>query len=679
MTEASITGESFPVEKRPGELAANTPVARRTNWVYQGSSVRSGTAKILITATGQGTTLGAIASQIGKIAVETEFARGIHHFGTMLLRVVFVIVLAVFVVNLLMQRPLVESLMFAAALAVGMSPELLPVIISVTLSRGAQTLAGSGVLIRRLSAIENLGAMDTLCADKTGTLTTGETQLYDTLDAGGQSCEEILRVAFLNAWFETGIENPLDSALLEAGKKKGLGSLAYLKVDEIPYDFMRRCLSVVVQDPALPQVHQMVTKGAVPNVMGMCTKIMANGKAVSLSDTDRSGLMLIFKKKSQEGFRVLALATRDFEPKSDYGRADEANLTFRGFLVFHDPPRTDVQITLDRLRVLGVAVKIITGDNRFVSANLAKMAGLNPGAMLTGEEISGLRDEALWALAPQTELFVEIDPQQKERIVRALQRTGHCVGFLGDGINDVPALEAADVGISVKGAVDVARESADMVLFHEGLGVLVKGIEEGRRTAVNTLKYLAITTSANFGNMVSMALSTPWLPFLPLAPKQILLNNFMSDIPSLFISTDKVDQSSIAKPVRWKVEGLRRSMLVFGLHSSLFDIVAFVILIGLFQASQAEFQTAWFLFSLATELGILLILRTRNPTLSSSPSPWLLASTAVVILCTALLMGITPAQDIFGFVPVGLHTLGALLLSLLAFAWTAEKLKAKAL
>lgn len=529
VSEASITGESFPVEKRPGRLAENTATAKRVNFVFQGSSVRSGTASVLVTATGPNTILGGIAMTAGKDSHDTEFTRSVERFGTMLLRVVVVIVLTIFTTNLLLHHPVIDSLLFAVALAVGMSPELLPAVISITLARGARVLARSGVLIRRLGSIENLGAMDVLCADKTGTLTSGQTELNQALDSKGAKSDAVLDFAFLNALFETGIANPLDTAILQAAEKAGKRNATATKVDEIPYDFVRRRLTVVIHDAACADKHLIITKGAFSNVIGICDSISHAGVVSPITEADRTALSKIFQTMGQQGYRVLGLATREIIAKSEYGHSDECCMTFQGFLTFHDPIRHGVREALKQLRELGVTVKVITGDNRYVTAHLAAEAGLDSNTLITGEEIAQMRDEALWARVRSAQLFVEIDPQQKERIVRALQRGGHCVGFVGDGINDVPALEAADVGISVKGAVDVARESADMVLVHAGLDVLRQGIEEGRRTAVNTLKYLAITTSANFGNMVSMAIATPWLPFLALAPKQILLNNFLSD------------------------------------------------------------------------------------------------------------------------------------------------------
>lgn len=624
VTEASMTGESFPVEKRPGIVRAEAPITERTNCVFLGASVRSGTARVLAVKTGRRTEFGAIAARLRARQPETDFARGVRQFGYLLIRVMVVIVLFVLTMNLLLHRPVIESLLFAVALAVGLSPELLPAIISVTLSAGARAMSKRGVIVRRLDAIENLGSMDILCTDKTGTLTEGTIVLSEMLDADSHHSVEVRRLAFLNAAFETGIENPLDAAIVAAGTSAGLSTAGLTKIDEIPYDFMRRRLTIVVAEDTAPRHHLFVTKGAFSNVLDICSSVERDGVEVPLDDGARAELEAVFKAKGSEGFRVLAVATRRVTIKADYDRDDERDMTFRGFLVFFDPPKPEAKTTIADLARLGIAIKVISGDNRYVTSHIAQAVGLDSTSMLTGEEIAGMRDEALWNLAPQTDLFVEIDPQQKERIVRALQRTGHSVGYLGDGINDAPALHAADVGISVEEAVDVARESADIILLSRDLDVLRTGVEDGRRTFANTLKYISITTSANFGNMISMALATPLLPFLPLAAKQILLNNFLSDVPSIAISSDNVDPERVIRPQRWNVKEIQKFMIVFGMISSVFDLLTFGFLLYVFHAGQAVFQTTWFMISLLTELAVVLVLRTRKPAFHSRPSRLLL-------------------------------------------------------
>jgi P-type Mg2+ transporter len=518
---------------------------------------------------------------------------------------------------------------------------LLPAIVSVTLSRGARDMARRGVLVRRLEAIEDLGSIDVLCTDKTGTLTEGVMRLHCAVDAEGRPSAEAARLAFLNAALETGIDNPLDAALVAAGEAQGLNSAGCRKVDEIPYDFIRKRLTIVVDDGAAAG-HLVIIKGAFDQVLGIC----------DVDAAARARCQSLYRGMGSEGLRVLALATKRVPPKEHYGREDEAGMTLAGLLAFSDPPRAGVERTIGELAALGIRIKIITGDNRYVAAHVAAAIGLDPQAMLTGGEIARLKDEALWHLAPRTGLFVEVDPQQKERIVRALQRTGHAVGYLGDGINDAPALHAADAGISVESAVDVARESADVVLLRRDLAVLRRGVEDGRRSFANTLKYISITISANFGNMVSMALAAPLLPFLPLAAKQILLNNFISDLPAIAISGDRVDPAQTAVAQRWNIAEVRRFMIVFGLVSTLFDLIAFAVLLKVFRAEEAVFQTTWFVVSVLTEIAVVLVLRTRLAAWRSRPSALLLWITLAVGAVAVALPYAGPLAAAFGFVPM---------------------------
>jgi Mg2+-importing ATPase len=669
VSEASMTGESFPVEKRPGTVKPEAALSARTNAVFLGASVRSGTAKVLVVETGLRTAFGAIAARLRTRQPETDFGRGVRQFGYLLIRAMVVIVLFVLTVNLLLSRPVIESLLFAVALAVGMSPELLPAIVSVTLSAGARAMSRRGVIVRRLEAIENLGSMDILCTDKTGTLTEGTIVLNDALDAGSRPSDEVRRLAFLNAAFETGIENPLDAAIVAAGETAGLTTHGFAKIDEIPYDFLRRRLTIVVAEDGNPTQHLIVTKGAFSNVLDTCSSLERDSVDIPLTTELRTELDAVFKAKGAEGFRVLAVATRRVAAKERYGRDDEQGMTFRGFLVFSDPPKLEAQRTIHDLAQLGIRIKVISGDNRYVTAHLAEAVGLNPKSILTGDDLGKIRDEALWHLAPRTDLFVEIDPQQKERIVRALQRAGHSVGYLGDGINDAPALHAADVGISVEEAVDVARESADIILLSRDLDVLRSGVEDGRRTFANTVKYISITTSANFGNMVSMALATPLLPFLPLAAKQILLNNFLSDVPSIAISSDNVDPDRVARPQRWNIKDIQRFMVVFGL-------MTFAVLLLVFHADQATFQTAWFVVSLLTELAVVLVLRTHRPAFRSRPSRLLLWTTLIVSVATLTIPFLGPLSSVFGFVPLSALQMGTVIAIVIGYIAATEGAKA---
>ncbi|HEY3074183.1 MAG TPA: magnesium-translocating P-type ATPase, partial [Burkholderiales bacterium] len=650
VSEASLTGESLPVEKASGDK------------VFAGTSVRSGTARFVVETTGRATAHGAIAARLASPQGETEFARGARQFGYLLLRVALAVVLAVLVVNQWLGRPALESLLFAVALAVGLTPELLPAIVAVMLSRGARAMAANGVIVRRLEAIEDLGGMAVLCTDKTGTLTEGNVVLFAALDAAGGESAECLRLAHLNAALETGIDNPLDAAIVAAGERRGLDAGGERKIDEIPYDFTRKRLTVVV---ALGDEHLIITKGAFASVLAAC----------ALDEAARERLGAWQRSQAERGYRVLALAMKRAAAKPRYAREDETGMTLVGFLLFLDPPKADAAAAVRALARLGVRVKMVTGDERHVAAHVAAAIGLDAGALLTGKQIAAMRDEALWHHAERTDVFAEVDPQQKERIVRALQRRGHAVGYLGDGINDAPALHAADVGISVDGAVDVARESADVVLLSRDLDVLRRGVEEGRRTFANTLKYIAITTSSTFGNMISMALATPLLPFLPLAAKQILLNNFLADLPFLAVATDKVDAQRLERVQVWNLRHIRRFMLVFGLLSTAFDLFAFVVLLKLFDAPEPLFQTAWFVLSLLTELAVILALRTQGPAWRSAPSRLLLWTTAAVAAAALAAPYLSPLASLFGFVPLSAQLVAVLLVILGAYLATVEAAK----
>ena len=571
-----------------------------------------------------------------------------------------------------MGRPLIESLLFAVALAVGITPELLPAIVTVTLSAGARTMAKEGVIVRRLEALENLGSMDVLCTDKTGTLTEGTVTLASALDLANKDSASILQLAFLNARFESGIENPLDQAIISAGEKANLVTAPFTKIDEIPYDFIRKRLTIVVKNPAKPKTRLIVTKGSFNAILSICTSANFAGKSKTLGAALKHKLSDQLDKNGKDGFRVLALATREAPIKSDYTVADERDLTLIGFLLFADPPKADAQKAIESLKALGIHLKVITGDNEQVAVHVAKAIGLGVSHILSGPNIAQMNDDALSVMASKTDLFVEIDPQQKERIIRALQKHGHAVGYMGDGINDAPALQAADVGISVDQAVDVARQSADIVLLKRDLDVLRIGVESGRRTFANTLKYISITTSSNFGNMVSMALATPFLPFLPLLAKQILLNNFLSDIPSIAISTDNVDVKQAKRPERWNVHEVRRFMIVFGLVSSVFDIVTFALLLNFFAVGEKEFQTAWFVVSLLTEIVVVYCLRTRVLLFRSMPSKTLMSASLAVASVALALPYLGPLTQRFGFVPLPLPVIVALLAIVVFYVFATE-------
>ena len=650
VNQAVLTGETFPVEKQPATVAANASLAQRTNSVFMGTSVGSGTARALIVQTGMSTAFGQVAERLKLRPPETEFERGIRHFGNLLTEVMLVMVAIVLAVNLFLAKPLLDSLLFALALAVGLTPELLPAIISITLSHGAQQMAKRGVIVRRMNSIENFGSMDVLCTDKTGTLTEGVVSLDGAFDTQGQQSQPVLRFAQLNAHFQTGLNNPLDDAIQAAALKAGLDISADKKVDEIPYDFVRKRLSVVTANAQ--GVRTLITKGALDNILSICTTIQSGDAAHPLDDAAKADIEKRYSDWSEKGFRVLGLATKTMEGRSEaYSRTDENGLTFSGFLLFFDPPKADVQQVIVDLLKRGVQLKIITGDNEKVARHVAEAVKLPLQGVLTGSQLNDMHDEALWHLAELTTLFAEVDPNQKERIILALQKTKHVVGYMGDGINDAPALHAADVGISVDTAVDVAKEAADFVLLKKDLGILRQGIDEGRATFANTIKYILTTISANFGNMFSMAGASMLLSFLPMLAPQILLNNFLSDIPAVTIASDNVDPEMVEKPRRWNTKFIRDYMVLFGLVSSIFDFLTFGTLLYLFRASPDEFRTGWFIESLITELVIALVVRTRHLFFRSRPGTLLLVS-SLIFMGIALVIPYLPFISVFGFVPL---------------------------
>jgi Mg2+-importing ATPase len=659
VNQAVLTGETFPVEKKAEAVSADAPLTERSNCVFMGTNVRSGSARAVVFETGTRTAFGRIAEKLTLRPPETEFERGIRRFGGMLTQVMMVLVLVVFAVNVALQKPAIDSLLFSVALAVGIAPELLPAIIGITLSQGAQAMAKRGVIVRRLSAIENFGNMDVLCTDKTSTLTLGVVNLDGALDPRGEESEKVFLYAYLNARFQTGLSNPLDEAIL-AKFQPDIGN--FFKTEEIPYDFVRKRLSIAVRDASQDkQTYTLITKGALDNVVAVCASLSAGPGTIPLDEENRAGLQKRFAEWSDKGYRVLGLATKEVAPQAEYPVEEESGMTFAGFLLFFDPPKPDALQTIADLTRLGVTLKVITGDNRRVAIHVAQITGLPVTGVVTGADLNRMGDEALWRQADRANLFVEVDPNQKERIISALRKTGHVVGYLGDGINDAPALHAADVGISVDSAVDVAKEAADFVLLERGLDVLRQGIEQGRRTFANTLKYVFTTTSANFGNMFSMAGLSLFLPFLPLLPKQILLNNFLSDLPALTIAGDNIDRELVDRPRRWDVAFIRNFMIVFGLISSAFDYLTFGILLLILHVSEDSFRTGWFVESLFTELFILLVVRTRRPLFKSRPGKWLWISTLLVGIVALVLPYLPGVGPIFGFVAIPIPMMAILL------------------
>jgi len=669
VNQAVLTGETFPVEKTPGVTPPNANLAERTNTVFMGTNVRSGSAKVLVVQTGPHTAFGQIAKRLTLRPPETEFERGIKSLGYLLSEIMFVLVITIFALNVFFHKPILDSLLFSLALAVGLTPQLLPAIININLSKGSQVMATQGVIVRRLEAIENFGSMDVLCTDKTGTLTQGVVQLDGALDTRGGPSDEVFRYAYLNAHFQTGLSNPLDDAITSRTQPE---LAAISKIDEIPYDFIRKRLSVIVQED---DQDILIIKGALENVLSVCTLIKDNQQTVPFSDAHSASINQHFSEWSEQGYRTLGIAIKTIPHRSTpYCREDENGMTFIGFLLFFDPPKADVQKTIQELSRLGVQLKIITGDNQWVARHTAQAVGLEINGLITGSQLDNLRDEALWHAAEKTTIFAEVDPNQKERIILALKKTGHVVGYMGDGINDAPSLHSADVGISVDNAVDVAKEAADFVLLKQDLAVLQQGIIEGRKTFANTLKYVFMSVSANFGNMFSVAGASLFLPFLPMLPKQILLINFLTDLPEMTIASDNVDQSMLEHPRKWDVKFIRRFMLVFGLLSSVFDFLTFGVLIWFIGSEETQFHTFWFMESVLSASLVVFALRTRLSILHSKPSRAMLAVTGLVVLAT-LTLPYSPLAPLLGFRPLPLGYIFIILAIVGVYVTSAELAK----
>ncbi len=644
--QAALTGESMPAEKEAAdlEIAPRQPVDAR-NVVFLGTSVVSGTATALVVATGPATAFGDIAARLSTRPPETEFERGTRQFALLITRTVFFLVLFVLLAGALLHHAFLESLLFAVALAVGLTPEFLPMISAVTLSRGAAHMARHKVIVKHLEAIENFGSMDVLCSDKTGTLTSGAMVLDRQLDPFGQVSARPLALACLNSAHQTGIKSPLDEAILKRG---GAAADGYRKIDEVPFDFERRRLSVVVENSG---GRLLITKGAPEGVLACCTAYEAGDRPTPLDETLRTRCAATYRELSAQGARVLAVAYTTAPLQAAYSARDERGLVLAGFVTFFDPPMEGVAETLRALRRDGVAVKILSGDNELVVRHVCGQVGLDSTRVVTGDEITRMTDSALAVVAEQTTVFARVSPAQKNRIILALKSRNHVVGFLGDGINDAPSLHTADVGVSVATAVDVAKDAADIILLERDLSVLHAGILEGRRAFGNVMKYLLMGTSSNFGNMFSMAGAFLFLPFLPMLPTQILLNNFLYDLAQITIPTDNVDDAFIQTPQRWNIAIIQRFMVVIGPISSLYDFFTFGVLLWVFRASEGLFQTGWFVESLATQTLVLFVIRTTGNPFRSRPSLPLAVTTVLVVLI-GVGVPFTPLAATLGFVPL---------------------------
>jgi Mg2+-importing ATPase len=667
VSEAVLTGETYPVEKITTTLPSDTPLSKRINSLFMGTSVVSGSGKALVVKTGTETEFGKVSERLRLRPLETEFERGVKRFGYFLMQITLVLVIAIFAINVYFSRPVLESFLFALALAVGLTPQLLPAIISVNLSHGARRMATQKVIVKRLSSIENFGSMNVLCSDKTGTLTEGEVHINSTLDMEGNDNQKVLFYAYLNASYETGFTNPIDEAIRT---HKQFDKTDYKKIDEVPYDFIRKRLTILVSKD---NKHLMITKGALLNVLSTCSFAETHLGIVDINQV-KEQILQRFENLAQQGFRTLGISYKIVNT-SIIKKEDEVDMTFLGFLVLHDPPKEKIFETITQLKNLGVSLKIITGDNKLVAAHLGKQIGwINPKIM-TGTELLHMSDGALYNQVNSVNIFSDVEPNQKERIIMALKKSGNVVGCIGDGINDAPALHAADVGISVNTAVDVAKEAADIVLLEKDLGVLVDGVQEGRRTFANTLKYVFMATSANFGNMFSMAGVSVFISFLPLLPKQILLTNLLTDFPEMTIATDNVDRELVSKPRKWDIKFIQKFMITFGILSSVFDFLTFAALLIL-GATVEQFRTGWFLESVISASLIVLVVRTRQPFFKSKPGRYLSIAT-LVIICVTILIPFTKLSEIFGFGPLPLSLLlvvGAIVAGYVISAEIAKKI-----
>jgi Mg2+-importing ATPase len=649
--QSMLTGESLPADKHAAAAGSAETGPDAPQLVFLGTSVMSGTATMIAVTTGAKTMFGDVAVRLGMRAPESEFERGLRRFSLLILRTTVALVLFILLVGIALKHNPLESLLFAVALGVGLTPEFLPMIASITLTQGALRMARMGVIVKHLPAIQNFGSIDVFCSDKTGTLTTGEMQLDAALDPSGAASSRVFALAFVNSSFQTGIRSPLDAAILGRG---GVDLSSYHKIDEVPFDFDRRRLSVVVDTPDGGARRLLITKGAPESVLGQVTGVEVAGKIEPLDAGLREQCGGVHQQLSANGLRVLAIAYRWMDARAAYSRDDERDLVLAGFMSFADPPLPGVNEVLDDMKRDGVAVKILTGDNNLVAGHVCRSIGLGDLEIVTGDDVSRMDDLALGHVAEQTTVFARVSPAQKNRIIAALKRRGHVVGYMGDGINDAPSLHAADVGISLISATDVAREAADVILDKRSLRVLHQGILEGRRASGNMMKYLLMGTSSNFGNMFSMAAASIFLPFLPMLPTQILLNNFLYDLAQITIPSDNVDRDYLSRPQRWNLHTIRDFMLFIGPISSVFDFLTFYVLLRVFHASETLFHTGWFVESLATQTLVLFVIRTMGNPLRSRPSGALTATTLAIVAIGAVLP-LTPIAGLLGFTvpPIG--------------------------
>lgn len=647
VNQSVLTGESFPVDKseKLGHKHSGS-IFDTPNLCFMGSSVSGGVATAIVISTGKNTEFGKLSlSLLSAKRIDTPFDKGIRSFTLLMIRLIALLVLVIFTANVALKGDSLEAILFALAVAVGLTPEMLPMIVTINLSKGAIDMAKKKVIIKELASIQNFGAMDVLCTDKTGTLTEDRVSVQDHIGADGRSNEKIFELVYKNSYFQSGMQNVLDQAVLRH-KKLALSHLT--KLYEIPFDFNRRIMSVIIKD----EVPELIAKGAPESILKKSKYCYESGRVLRMTEDRHRFLMRRYIKLSQQGYRLLAVAYKHVETKKRYGLSDESDLIFAGFISFLDTPKATSKDAVDKLESLGIQIKILTGDNEFVTRRICEQIEFPVTGLVTSAEIDKMNDAELRLAVKNANIFTRLNPNAKVRVIKALRDIGHSVGYLGDGINDSPSLKAADVGISVNNAADITKETAEIILLEKNLNILANCVEEGRKVFGNTIKYIKMGASSNFGNMFSMAGASFFLPFLPMLPAQILLNNFLYDISQVALPSDNVDKSYVAKPRPWNIKFIREFIFIIGPISSIFDFLTFGVMLWIFKAEPALFQTGWFVESLTTQVLVIHIIRTNKiPFIESRPSKTLLISSLAVVL-TGMIIPFTVIGSFFGFQPL---------------------------
>ncbi len=644
INQSSLTGESFPVEKIASPMKPNDSTKELDNMAFMGSSVVSGTGLGVVIKTGINTQFGELSQRLATVRIETSFDKGIQKFTMLMVKAMLFMVLFIFAIVSFRNGNFIEAFLFSLGVAVGLTPEMLPMIVALNFSKGAISMSKKDVIVKRLNSIQNIGAMDILCTDKTGTLTMDRIVLEKHCDVVRKENEDVMRYAYINSFYQTGLKNLLDRAIL---KHEKLLVQQYKKIDEIPFDFLRKIMSVVVE---IEGKHRLITKGAPEEIFKRCTHYELDGEIIDMDPLIISDLKLEYDNLSADGFRVLAIAYKDLSEKQAYSKDDEIYLILKGYVAFLDPPKASAKKAIEALKKLGIELKVLTGDNELVTKKICNEVGLDVKELVNGERIEKANDQELKELVKTTNIFARLSPSQKESVIRALHANGHIVGYLGDGINDAAALKSSDVGISVNNAVDIAKESADIILLKKSLLVLQDGVIEGRKVFGNIVKYVKMGSSSNFGNMFSMTGGSMFLPFLPMLPIQILLNNFLYDVSQVAIPSDRVDDEYVIKPKPWNIKYIKNFMFILGPISSIYDFITYGVMLFVFHASAELFHTGWFIESLCTQTLVIHIIRTgKIPFVQSRPSGFMIFM-SVFIVAIGIAVVFSPLARPFGFV-----------------------------